>query len=528
MKPAFTFEEIREIEKNIINTDNIPSIILMENAGKNSCDVLLQQFPQISDYKVYIICGKGNNAGDGYTLARHLIIKGYYVTLVQLVEPSELKGDALINYDILKEILSGTDKGEIIFSFALEYFEKRKLRKDKILLIDAILGTGIKGKLDEKFTKAINSINSLRQQNRKMRVVSLDVPSGLMSGEQINPVVSADMTISMGTYKTELLFGAGKENSGDLHVVPIGIDDCLITKYDSSNRKIIEINDVKTLFPKRKKTSFKYSNGKVLIIGGSKGLSGAATMSSLSALKSGAGGVAAAIPDSISSIFSRKLFDIMTLVLDSTNEGSIAPNQFDKLKKRLDWADAVLLGPGISLNEQTKELVFDVISKCEKNLVVDADALTILASGMNVLLNRKLKYEIILTPHLGEFSRLSGVDINEILLNRFEVLKEFVKKYNVNVSLKSETTVNCTSSGEIFINSSGNESLAVIGSGDVLSGIMISLLARTGDAKKTMLCGNFLHGLCADMFSQKYGNKQTGSPQDMIKMIPKAVTELMK
>jgi NAD(P)H-hydrate epimerase len=527
MKPAFTFDEIREIEKSIIDTDNIPSIILMENAGKNSCDVLLEQFPQISDYQICIICGKGNNAGDGYTLARHLIIKGYFVTIVQLVQPTELKGDALINYDILKKILPQTDKGEIVFSFALEFFEKRKLRKDKILLIDAILGTGIKGKLDDKFSKAISSINALRLQNKKMRVVSLDVPSGLISGEQINPVVNADMTISMGTYKTELLFGEGKENSGDLHVVPIGIDKGLIAKYDTYHRKIIEINDVRELFPKRKKTSFKYSNGKVLIIGGSKGLSGAAAMSSLSALKSGAGGVAAAIPDSIASIFSRKLFEIMTLVLDSTDEGTIAPNQFDKLKKRLEWADAVLIGPGISLNEQTKEFVFDVIAKCNKNLVVDADALTVLASGMNVLLNRKVRNEIILTPHLGEFSRLSGVDINEIRLNRFEVLKEFVKKYNVHVSLKSETTVNCTSSGEIFINSSGNQSLAVIGSGDVLSGIMVSILAQTGDVNKTMLCGNYLHGLCADIFSRKYGNKQTGSPQDMIKMIPKAVTELL-
>lgn len=527
MKPAFTFEEIREIENKIINQDNVPSIVLMENAGKNACDKLIDLIPDIDEYDIFVVCGKGNNAGDGYTLARHFIIKGYYINIIQIAEPSGLKGDALINYNVLNKILASSDKGELIHSYDLKFFEDKKLWRGKIILIDAVLGTGIRGSLEDKYVKTISLINSIRFKNKKMKVVSLDVPSGLMSGEQVNTMVKADLTISMGTYKTELLFGEGKENAGDLSVVPIGISDGLITSYDSGNKKIIELEDVKRLFPKRKKTSYKYSNGKVLIIGGSKGLSGAVAMSSLSALKSGAGGVVAAIPVSISAVFNKALYEVMTVELEETEEGTIRNDQFDKLKKRIDWADTVLLGPGISTNNQTKEFVFEVIRNSGKNLVIDADALNILSSDISVLENRKFNNEIILTPHPGEFSRLTGIDTKLILSDRFKSLRDFTEKYKINCALKSETTINCLKSGEIFINSSGDQNLATAGSGDILSGVIASVFSRTGEAASALICGNYLHGLCAQMYSKKYGNKQSAAPQDIIKLIPKTITFLL-
>jgi NAD(P)H-hydrate epimerase len=400
--------------------------------------------------------------------------------------------------------------------------------RNKIIFIDAILGTGVKGSLDEKFTNAINFINDLKAKNKRLFVVSLDVPSGLTSGEPAGPVINADMTISMGTHKSELLFGNGKENSGEVIVVPIGITDDLIRKYESYKKTLVELADVKKLFPRRRRTSYKYSNGKALIIGGSKGLSGAVAMSSLSALKCGAGGVVAAIPETISSIFNKRLFEIMTLELEATPEGSIASHQFDGLRKRLDWADAVLIGPGISLNQQTGEFVYEVIAGCNKNLIIDADALTLLSGNMNLLKNRKTDNQIILSPHLGEFSRLTGISINEIQSNRFKILREFVVEYKVNIALKSETTVVCLSNGDIYVNTSGNESLATIGSGDVLSGIMVSLLAQTKDVHKALVCGNYLHGLCADIYAEKYGNKQTATPQDMIRLISSAVSFVIK
>ena len=403
MKPVFTFDEIREIEKNIIEKEGVPSIVLMENAGKNSCDALLNHFRDLVDFDIYIICGKGNNAGDGFTLARHLLIKNVPFTVLLLIDPSDLKGDALINFEILQKLTEQSTHGSEVSSQLINLFKigeassalmdyfKRFDKNSRLIIIDAVLGTGIKGKLDDYFSDIINTLNKLRGKFSKSKIVSLDVPSGLMSGEQTGPVVNADYTISMGTYKSELLFGDGKENSGGMEVVPIGITDKMIQKYNGSGKYFVEFEDVKKLFPRRRKTSHKYVNGKVLIIGGSKGLSGAVVMSSLSALKSGAGGVVAAIPDSISTIFNRKLYEVMTVELEETEEGTIKANQLDQIKKRLDWTDTVLLGPGISTNSETKQFVFDVIINCNKNLAVDADGLNIVASDLNVLKNRVFK-----------------------------------------------------------------------------------------------------------------------------------------
>ncbi len=564
MKPVFTFDELRETEKNIIEKENIPSLILMENAGKNSFDKISQVFPNLNEYEINIFCGKGNNAGDGFTLARHFCINSIPCTLYLVVEPSYLKGDALINYELLKNFSTRGSDSLVRFAHINSIIKSnKKFDSNKSIIIDAILGTGIKGKLDDNFNDAINFLNGIR--SKKTKIISLDVPSGLMSGEQINPVVNADYTITMGAYKAELLFDAGKENCGGVSVVPIGIDDGLIEKYNSPGKYYIESSDVKNLLPKRKKTSHKYKNGKVLVIGGSRGLSGAVIMSALSAVKSGAGGVAAGIPKSISTHFSRKLYEVMKVELDETGEGSISCDQFSRLNKRMDWADVVLLGPGISTNEQTKKFVFEVIENCPKDMVIDADALNLISSDLSILKRRKHNNQIILTPHLGEFSRLLNVDIEELLLNRFEHVRQFVRKYEISLVLKSETSLSCLNEldlrgaeqsprrrgnnpiestldlrgaerrsnlihrndSSIFINSTGNESLASAGSGDVLSGIIASLFSQTGDPYRAMICGNYLHGLCADLYYAKCKNKQTCSPQDIIKFIPEAVSYIL-
>jgi hydroxyethylthiazole kinase-like uncharacterized protein yjeF len=525
MKPVFTFSEIREIEKHIIAEDNFPSIILMENAGKNSFDVLIKEYPNLADYQLYILCGKGNNAGDGYTLARHFLISAIEFSIVKIEKPSSLKGDALIQYEAL--LKCGLSADSLLsyeeFVSGVKSFQK----KSKILIIDAILGTGISGSLSDKYTEVFGYLNNLRKNYKNLQVASLDIPSGLMSGKQINPLVNADITISMGTVKSELLFGEGKENSGRVHVVPIGITDSLIEKYNSFGKYEAEPEDINQMFPKRRKTSYKYSNGKLLVIGGSKGLSGAVMMSSISTVKSGAGGVAAAVPESISRLFSKKLYEIMKVELNENEEGGIRNDSFAQIKKRLKWANAVLLGPGISTGNNTKDFVFDVIVNCDKNLVIDADALTLIASNNEILKKRKHNNIVILTPHIGEFSRLARVEPEELMLNRFEKVRAFALEYNANIVLKSETSLSCLTSGEIFINPTGNESLATAGSGDVLSGIIASLLSQTGDPKIAMVCGNYLHGLCADLYYLKNKNKQTASPQDIINLIPKAVSMII-
>jgi NAD(P)H-hydrate epimerase len=425
----------------------------------------------------------------------------------------------MTNYTLFKKENDGRNS---VITF--QQFVNSVNKKTKTLVIDSILGSGVKGKLSEDFSAAITYLNKLKGKNKKLRIVSIDVPSGLMSGKQVNPVVDSDITITMGALKTELLYGEGKECAGDIFVIPIGVPDSYLNSYNTYNKYAVEYEDIAGLFPKRRKSSYKYSNGKALIIGGSAGLSGAVIMSSVSALKSGAGAVVAAIPESIASHFSRKLPDVIKELLEMTPEGSISGSSFKKISKRIDYADAVLIGPGISLNKETGSFVFEAIKKCSRNMVIDADALTVLAEDTNVLINREYNSDIILTPHIGEFSRLSGVSSEDILLDRFEVVRYFVSKYKVSVILKSETSFSCLGNREIYINTTGNESLGVVGSGDVLSGILVSLLAQTGDVYRTMICGNYIHGFCSDLYYEKYGNKQSASQQDFIKLIPKALT----
>lgn len=524
MRAAFTFEEIRDVEKTIIEKDGIPSLILMENAGRNAFDIIRNTLPDLNDIRIFIFCGKGNNAGDGFVIARHILINGFSVNVIHVTDPGELKGDALQNYVILKSI---GNESPVFCSFSEIKENSTQLKKGNVLIIDAVLGSGIKGKLTSEFETAINFINKVKKENRNSAVISIDVPSGLMSGLQVNPVISADCTITMGTIKTELLYGEGKENSGDIIIVPIGINDKLFDKYNTSGKYDVEFDDIRKLYTKRRKTSYKYSNGKALIIGGSKGLSGAVIMSALSAIKSGAGAVLAAFPESISSHFSRNLNEVIKTELKETAEGTIAGDSFEKLNKQLEKADAVLVGPGLSLNSETKSFLFDFIRNCRKNVVIDADALSLIAEDPDVLLNRQSKADIILTPHIGEFSRLCGLSADELLSERFGPVREFSRKYNVNVLMKSETSFSCLKSGEIFINSSGNESLANAGSGDVLSGIVVSLLAASSDVRTSMICGTYLHGMTADLYFLKHGNKQSASQKELINFIPKAITQIL-
>lgn len=528
MKPAFAFKEIREAEKSIIEKEGIPSLILMENAGKNAFDVIVSLYPDIAERAVHIVCGKGNNAGDGFVIARQFIINNIPVHVFNAAMPGELNGDALVNYDILMKqgspYLTVTlidDKNDAAV------YESLLSQKGKILVIDAQLGSGINGRVKGKFERIIDQVNAHSASNKKVSVVSVDVPSGLVASGEQGRLINAEYTITMGAVKTELLFGAGKENSGTLFVVPIGISEGLLDKYNYGGKQIAEENDIRALFPKRKKASYKYSNGRSLIIGGSKGLSGAVIMSSLAALNSGSGAVLAAYPQSISSHFSKKLFEVIKTELPETNDGSITSDAFSYLAAPLKRADAVLIGPGLSLNKHTGQFLCDFIAKCSKPMVIDADGLTLLSENIEILLKRNNNAEIILTPHLGEFQRLSGLSMEEILNDRFTAARDFAAKYNINLVLKSETSFSCLSSGEIYLNDTGNEALASAGSGDVLSGLIVSMLAQTGSAKSAMLCGNYIHGLLAEKYYQKYGNKQSASQQKLISFIPEVITELL-
>lgn len=528
MKPAFTYSEIRDTERAIIEKEGIPSLILMENAGKNAFDVITSMYPDLKNESVIIICGKGNNAGDGFVIARHFVINSIPVNLYNFSSPGELKGDALINFGILQKLAYGICSISNITEDNFETFSKSlKKVKGNGIIIDALLGSGIKGNVTGQYENVISEVNKIKRKNHNIDVISIDVPSGLSDEVSDGAVIDACHTITMGAVKTNLLFGRGKENTGILHVVPIGIPAEMLEKFSDSKKHIVEFSDVRKRFPVRKKTSYKYSNGKVLVVGGSKGLSGAIMMSSLAALKSGAGAVLAAFPESISAHFSRKLFEVIKTELSCAADGSISEDAFEEMSAPLKKADAVLIGPGISLSSSAAGFVKQFVTECTKPMVIDADALTIISEDVEILNRRKQGTDVILTPHLGEFSRLSGLSPEEIRSDMFGSVSKFAEKYNVNVVLKSETSFACTPAGEIYLNSTGNEQLASAGTGDVLSGTIASLLSQSRSSETAMLCGNFLHGLLADIYFEKHGNKQSASVQELIKLLPEAISRIL-
>ncbi len=523
MKPVFTFEEIRIVERRIIQDFDFPSLLLMENAGKNAAELIKNAFEDLDEHQIFILCGKGNNAGDGFVAARHLMNSGFELKIIMLDELPHLNGDAKTSFLMLKT----AQQDNLIIDFntftrSLSPFSK----STKIILVDCILGTGIRGELSAKHREVISKVNLLRKKFPKLKIISVDVPSGLMRGKQINEVIRADRTITMTAMKYELLYGEGKECAGRIDCIDIGVDEKLFEKYNSYDKYIIGHTDIPFIFPKRKKASHKYSNGKVFVIGGSKNLSGAVMMSSLSALKSGCGAVAAAVPSSLMKQFGKELYDVMKVELDE-NDGTIGADNYSKLEKRIDWADVVLIGPGISVNEQTKEFVISVIQNCSKPLIIDADALNILANDISILEKRKIDNEIILTPHVGEFARLNNVTSELVVNNRLTLLKDFVRKAKVNVVLKSETTISCTKEGKMYFNLAGNEALATAGSGDILSGLIASMFAQTKNSEHAMICGNYLHGKLAENYFIKNKNKQTASPNDLIKLIPESVSNIL-
>ena len=528
MRPAFTFTEIREAEKSIIEKEGIPSLILMENAGKNAFDVITSLYPDIAERTIVIVCGKGNNAGDGFVIARHFLINDFPVEIYNLSQPGELKGDALINFEILGKLNSDLCSIVFLHESKPDLFYKRIDKiNGKALVIDAMLGSGIIGAVKGIYKIVIEQINLLKRENLNIDVVSVDVPSGLGEGNMNGEIVDACFTVTMGAMKTELLYGYGKEKSGEVIGVNIGIPTDKLDDYNFSRRYIYDKEDISNIFPVRKKSSYKYTNGKVFIIGGSKGLSGAVIMSCEAALRSGSGAVMAAFPSSLGNHFSKKLAEVIKMELPETSEGTISGDAFGSIERMLKKADAILIGPGLSLNPETAKFLFDFVVNSAKPMVIDADALTLAARNIEIFKQRKYDSEIILTPHVGEFCRLSGLELREVLNNRFESVRKFSAVNNVNVILKSETSFCSDIEGNIFINSSGNESLGIAGSGDVLSGMIVSLLAQSGKVSTAMICGNYIHGMLADIYYDKYGNKQSASQQDLIKLIPAAITEIL-
>jgi NAD(P)H-hydrate epimerase len=483
----------------------IPAIVLMENAGRSVFEEIARRWSRKDVDRVIIIAGKGNNGGDGFVAARHLWNAGYDVSVYLIGRTSEVKDHARVNLDIIiamglpiRVVLDGTD---------LEVLRAELNCKKPYLCMDAVFGTGL-----SKEVKGINRAVIECMNDSSMPVISVDIPSGLNadSGLPLGIAVRASLTVTFGYPKVGLVLANGVPYTGELIVKDISIPR--IVEDDSWKVKLMK-PDILENIPIRGPEAHKGDFGRVAVYAGSPGFTGAACLSSEAALRTGAGLVTLCVPAGLNPIMEIKLTEAMTRPLGIATDFHFSLTMIVEAIDSLKKSDSVIIGPGIGTSEEVHEFVYELIGNCDKPMVIDADALSILAAG-----HRELKFPGVLTPHPGEMSRLIGWDSQSISRDRIGAAVECALKYRAVVVMKGFRSVIVSPDGDIAINPTGSNSMATGGMGDVLSGIIGALLAQGLSGFNAACLGVYIHGLASDMVSETMARGQIAS--DLLVKIP--------
>ena len=502
-------EQMRQIDNDTIKSAGIPSLELMENAGSGIARAIVSELIPLEEEQSFtVFCGKGNNGGDGFVIARYLFEAGYDVEIFFLGPVDKLSADAKENFLLVKELDIPNEE--------LTSIDQLNDILETDFIIDAVFGTGFEGAprgLSEELIEYIN--------NQPQAVIAVDMPSGLNSstGEHEGVCVNADYTYTLAQPKYGLFVTLGREMAGVVSVIPIGIPDETISKFDLYDELITD-NLVSDIIPIRKADGHKGDFGKLLVLAGSTGLSGAAVLASKSALRSGCGVVKTACPKTVQPLIAAGCIAATTYPLpDVAKKGALALRGHGEIKKLINENDALVIGPGVGLHHETKELIIRLLLSLEKPAVVDADALTVLAGELQVLSDTKA--DLILTPHPGEFERLSGVKPSNKIHERIASARKFAIEHQTMLVLKGSPTVVADINGIVYVNSTGNNGMATGGSGDVLSGIIGSLLAQGMNSIDAAVAGVYLHGLAGDYAADELGVRSLIA-SDIIDFLPEA------
>ncbi|MDD6483520.1 MAG: NAD(P)H-hydrate dehydratase [Clostridiales bacterium] len=510
MKACFS-HQMREIDKRAAEEAGIPSIILMENAAIACVLELFSDFSDLKERRVSIFCGKGNNGGDGLAIARQLINRGVNVT-VYLVCGNDYKGDALVNYEIIKNMGADIRDAAECENIGCEI-------RSYDIVIDAIFGTGIHGEISDPAAKVIDEIN----KNARY-VMSVDIPSGLNAdtGEICGVCIRADKTVTFAAYKVGMFMYPGADCTGKITVSDISIPRT-IADGDRYGINVTDKELVRKIFPKRKNNSQKGDYGKLLIIAGSAGMSGAAYLCAQAALVSGSGLVTLAVPDCINTALESKTTEVMTLPLES-QEGHLSQKSVGKILEKAEKCDAVLIGPGLGVSGDVMQIIEQVLNYSSVPVIIDADAINSISKNPNLIKN--CACDLVFTPHAVEMSRLTGLDLSYIESNRLDVSSEFAQENGAAVILKGHHTIVTAADGVQYINNTGNPGLASGGSGDVLAGIVASLVPRCADTAKAAAAAVYIHGMAGDIAAQKYGMESVCATK-LLECIPEALKEIL-
>ncbi len=512
MEKIVTAKEMRNIDKRTIDGIGIPGVVLMEKAGLKVAEVVKDYLKEIDGNSVIIFCGKGNNGGDGYVAARELFNKGYEVRVFIFSEKEGIKGDALTNLNIAENI--GI---EIEYITSEEWFTGAIIEGN--IVIDALLGTGISGEVYGIIGKAIDLINEL-----DIPVLSVDIPSGLNSdtGQFEGHCVEAAKTVTMGLKKKGLVISPGREIAGEVILADIGYPDEAVNSENISLNSLSDF-DILCLLPKRRVNCNKTECGKVFILSGSKGMTGAAALTSLGVLRAGAGLAVLGIPKSLNPILEEKLTEVITHPLPETGNYTLSIKAKNEILDRLSWADVFAIGPGISRNPETLELVLSILPEVRIPMIIDADALFPLSKDREIF--SRINSDVIITPHEGEFSRLMDWKIEEVLKDRIESTKRAALILKINVLLKGSPTIISKPDEKTFLITTGNPGMASGGVGDVLTGVIAGLAAQGLPLSEAGIVGAYLHGKAGDIAKEEKGEMGLIA-SDILECIPYAIEDV--
>ena len=496
------------MDQRAIGAFGIAGLTLMENAGRACADAISENFGPGEGRLALVVAGKGNNGGDGYVIARLLRERGWQARVLLMAEPTGITGDADANLALL-------DRGSLILppigaTLPGEAFQ------GAALIVDALLGTGVKSEVAGAYRAAIEAINASGTP-----VVAVDIPSGVDagSGRVLGAAVRADLTVSFALAKLGNVLYPGAELCGRLVVADIGMPPAVVE--EAPGCEFVDLPEARRLYRPRGLLAHKGSAGHVLVVAGSAGKTGAAAMAANSALRTGAGLVTLAVPAALNPILEAKTTEVMTLPVGRGGAGELRAGDLAKLLQEAREKSVMALGPGIGRALSTVYLVHSLVASLPGPLVLDADALNAVAILPEILFKRVGRVTL-LTPHPGEMARLAGCSVAEVEADRIGTARNFATRNQVHLILKGARSICAAPDGRIAINGSGNQGMASGGMGDVLTGVVASLLGQGYPPFDSCTLGAFVHGLAADLLLPRQGT-QGMSAGDVQEMLPEAL-----
>jgi NAD(P)H-hydrate epimerase len=482
---VLTPERMAKFDGYAINTWGIPSAVLMENAGRNTYRLAKERYFSGFD-RIAIFCGRGNNGGDGFVVGRYALQDGFSTSIFLLCKKSDLKGDSALNMELFRSM------GGKIVECTERLKEVKEGIRDADIIVDAIFGTGLSkpvGGMEKKVIEEINESGKL--------IIAIDIPSGIdgRTGQPLGVAVHATHTYTYGYPKIGQVLQPGAYFTGRLTVIDISIPS-FVEKEVGIDGHVVDGTMIRGFLKDRQPWDHKGTFGHVAVIAGSPGKTGAASMTSRAALKIGAGLVTLLIPTSLNPIVASKLTEVMTYPVSDKGTGFFSLSAYNEIADFVSDKDVIVIGPGLSQEPDTAALVRKLYQTIDKPFVVDADGINVFQGHANMI--KKAKRRAIFTPHPGELSRLMGLSPREINNDRIGVGLRFVRDAGVNLVLKGARTIIVSDKEELFVNPTGNPSLAKGGSGDILTGFVGGILSQGYNMVESSLLGTYLHGYIAD------------------------------